>query len=93
MTRQSLCSIRGRGRTKTGRLWIYVRDEHGWGSNVPPAVFFRYSPDRKGERPRAHLKGFNGVLDADAYAGFDGLYSQGKIIEAACWAHVRPHVP
>jgi hypothetical protein len=51
-------------------------------------VFFRYSPDRKGERPRAHLANFTGVLQADAYAGFDRLYGE-KIKEAACWAHVR----
>lgn len=79
----------GRGKTKTGRLWTYVRDERGYGSSTTPAVLFRYSPDRKGERPRAHLKGFNGVLHADAYAGFDGLYEGGRVTEAACWAHVR----
>ena len=79
----------GRGRTKTGRLWTYVRDERGHGSTIAPAVLFRYSPDRKGERPRAHLKAFKGVLHADGYAGFDGLYEKGTIVEAACWAHVR----
>lgn len=79
----------GRGKTKTGRLWTYVRDERGFGSQEAPAVLFRYSSDRKGERPRAHLKNFNGVLHADAYAGFDGLYENGAIIEAACWAHAR----
>jgi len=78
----------GRGTTKQGRLWTYVRDDRPAASNDPPAVFFRYSPDRKGERPRAHLANFNGVLQADAYAGFDRLYAQ-KIKEAACWAHVR----
>lgn len=78
----------GRRTTKQGRLWTYVRDDRPAGSEDPPAVFFRYSPDRKGERPRAHLAAFTGVLQADAYAGFDRLYGE-KIKEAACWAHVR----
>jgi transposase len=78
----------GRGTTKQGRLWTYVRDDRPAGSVDPAAVFFRYSPDRKGERPRAHLANFAGVLQADAYAGFDQLYGK-KIKEAACWAHVR----
>jgi transposase len=78
----------GRGTTKQGRLWTYVRDDRPAGSTDPPAVVFRYSPDRKGERPRAHLAHFTGVLQADAYAGFDQLYGE-KIKEAACWAHVR----
>jgi transposase len=78
----------GRGTTKQGRLWTYVRDDRPAGSEEPPAVFFRYSPDRKGERPRAHLASFTGVLQADAYAGFDRLYGE-RIQEAACWAHVR----
>jgi transposase len=78
----------GRGTTKQGRLWTYVRDDRSAGSTDPPAVWFRYSPDRKGERPRAHLAAFTGVLQADAYAGFDRLYGE-RIQEAACWAHVR----
>ena len=78
----------GRRTTKEGRLWTYVRDDRPAGSEDPPAVFFRYSPDRKGERPQAHLVNFTGVLQADAYAGFDRLYGE-KIKEAACWAHVR----
>jgi transposase len=78
----------GRRTTKEGRLWTYVRDDRPAASSDPPAVFFRYSPDRKGERPRAHLANFTGVLQADAYAGFDRLYGE-KIKEAACWAHVR----
>jgi transposase len=78
----------GRGTTKQGRLWTYVRDDRAAGSVEPAAVFFRYSPDRKGERPRAHLSAFTGVLQADAYAGFDQLYGE-KIKEVACWAHVR----
>jgi transposase len=79
----------GRGVTKTGRLWTYVRDDRPAGSAEAPAVWFQYSPDRKGERPLAHLKHFTGILQADGYAGFDRLYERGNIIEAACWAHVR----
>ena len=78
----------GRRTTKEGRLWSYVRDDRPAASPDAPAVFFRYSPDRKGERPRAHLANFTGVLQADAYAGFDRLYGE-KIKEAACWSHVR----
>ena len=78
----------GRGTTKQGRLWTYVRDDRPAASTDPPAVLFRYSPDRKGERPRLHLEPFTGVLQADAYAGFDRLYGD-KIQEAACWAHAR----
>jgi len=79
----------GRGTTKTGRLWTYVRDDRPAGSHAPPAVWFRYSPDRKGERPVMHLKDFRGVLQADGYAGFARLYERGDIVEAGCWAHVR----
>jgi transposase len=79
----------GRGRTKTGRLWTYVRDDRPAGSHEPPAVLFRYSPDRRGEHPRGHLAPFNGILQADAYAGFGHLYEGGHIREAACWAHAR----
>ena len=79
----------GRGRTKTGRLWVYVRDDRSSGSSDAPAAWLRYSPDRKGEHPQAHLKGFKGVLQADAYAGFAKLYASGDIVEASCWAHAR----
>lgn len=79
----------GLGKTKTGRLWTYVRDDRPAGSQIPPAAFFRYSPDRKGEHPRLHLKNFLGTLQADGYAGFHHLYEGGRIKEAACWAHVR----
>jgi transposase len=78
----------GRGTTKQGRLWTYVRDDRPAASADPPAVLFRYSPDRKGERPRAPLEPFAGVLQADAYAGFERLYGK-RIQEAACWAHAR----
>jgi transposase len=79
----------GRGKTRTARLWTYVRDDRPAGSRAPPAVWYQYSPDRKGERPRAHLKGYCGILQADAYSGYDALYRDGTIIEAACWAHAR----
>jgi transposase len=79
----------GRGTTKTGRLWTYVRDDRPAGSTVPPAVWMRYTPDRKAIHPTEHLAGFAGVLQADGYAGFERLYETGRITEAACWAHVR----
>jgi transposase len=79
----------GMGKTKTARIWTYTRDERPWASSAPPAVWFRYTPDRKGEHPRRHLADFAGVLHADAYAGFDRLFETGRIREAACWAHVR----
>jgi transposase len=79
----------GAGKTKSGRLWAYLRDERPHAGLAPPAVFYRYSPDRRAEHPRAHLTGFAGVLHADGYAGFDGVYRVGRVVEAACWAHVR----
>jgi transposase len=79
----------GEGRTKTGRLWTYVRDDRPADEESPPAVWFAYSPNRRGEHPQMHLKSFKGVLQADAYGGFDALYADGTIQEAACWAHVR----
>src|SRR5450432_807605 len=79
----------GNGKTKTGRLWTYVRDDRPAGDTASPAVWFAYSPDRKGEHPAQHLKAFRGTLQADAYAGFNQLYENGRIEQAACWAHVR----
>jgi len=79
----------GTGKTRTGRLWVYVRDDRPAGSEDPPAALYRYTQDRKGERPAAHLKSFTGALQADGYAGFDRLYADGRINEIACWAHVR----
>jgi transposase len=79
----------GNGKTKTGRLWTYVRDDRPAGDTAAPAVWFSYSPDRKGEHPQQHLRDFAGTLQADAYAGFNQLYENGRIQEAACWAHVR----
>ena len=92
----------GNGKTKTGRLWVYLRDErphagscgtHASGM-TPPAVLYRYTPDRKGEHCRAHLAPFGGHLHADGYAGFQELYESAEgvppaIIEVACWAHAR----
>jgi transposase len=79
----------GLGRTKTGRIWTYVRDDRPFGGTAPAGVFYRYTPDRKGEHPRAHLAGFTGILQADGYAGFAQLYSGNRIVEAACLAHAR----
>src|SRR6266567_404421 len=79
----------GNGKTKTGRLWTYVRDDRPAGDSAAPAVWFAYSPDRKGEHPERHLEKFHGTLQADAYAGFNQLYENGRIEQAACWAHVR----
>ncbi len=84
----------GLGRTRTGRLWVYLRDERPHGGADPPAVLYRYTPDRKGEHPRAHLAAFRGFLQADGYAGFASLYEarNGKppaAAEVACWAHAR----
>jgi transposase len=79
----------GLGKTKTGRLWTYVRDGRSYGSDVSPACAFFYSPDRKGEHPQSHLKNFKGILHADGYAGFNAIFETGTVTEAACWAHVR----
>ncbi len=81
----------GAGKTKTGRLWTYVRDDRPCGDSSPPAVWFAYSPNRQGEHPQRHLKEFRGTLQADAFAGYNPLYegAEPRIFEAACWAHVR----
>jgi len=79
----------GNGRTKTGRLWVYVRDDRPSGSTEAPAVWFAYTPDRRGEHPQKHLANFAGVLQADAFAGYAALYRGDRIQEAACWAHAR----
>ena len=78
----------GNKKTKTGRLWTYVRDDRNAGSALAPAVWFAYSPTER--HPSADPScGFSGVLQADAYAGFNELYRDGRITEAACWAHAR----
>jgi transposase len=84
----------GAGKTRTGRLWVYVRDDRASGDATAPAVLYRYAPDRKAERPKAHLAGWSGALQADGYAGFNALYeARGTdppvAVEVACWAHVR----
>jgi transposase len=85
----------GRGKTRTGRLWTAVRDERPWGSLIPPAAFYQYSPDRTGARAENLLEGCKGYLHADAYAGFNRLYDpdpktgQPSLIEVSCWAHAR----
>lgn len=79
----------GSGKTRTGRLWVYVRDDRNAGVPEPPAVWFSYSADRKGEHPQRHLSGYRGVLQAYAYGAYDALYESGHIREAACMAHAR----
>ena len=79
----------GTGKTKTGRLWVYLRDERDWAGDHHPAAFYEFTPDRRGQWPRDHLKNFSGWLHADGYAGFEGLYRRGDIKEVACLAHIR----
>ena len=85
--------VLAKGRTRTGRLWAYVRDDRPFAGPAPPAALFRYSPDRRGEHPERHLVGWSGVLQADAYAGLGGLYAADRpprpVTEALCWAHAR----
>jgi transposase len=85
--------VLAKGKTRTGRLWTYVRDDRPFAGPDPPAAVFFYSRDRGGEHPEQHLAGFAGLMQADAYAGFNRLYEAtrkpGPIIEAACWAHGR----
>jgi len=79
----------GRGRTKTGQLWAYARDDRPWGGTDPPGVAYVYAPDRKAERPIAHLAGFKGVLQVDGYGGYRVLAERGGVTLAFCWSHVR----
>ena len=79
----------GRGRTKTGRLWVYARDDRPWCGPDPPAAVYLYSPDRRAEQPVSHLARFTGVLQVDGYPGFERLPTTGRIQLAACWAHAR----
>jgi transposase len=85
--------VLAKGKTRTGRLWTYVRDDRPFGGHDPPAAVFFYSPDRGAKHPEQHLAGYAGLMQADAYAGFNRLYGAGRrpgpIIEAACWAHAR----
>jgi transposase len=79
----------GRRRTKTGRLWVYARDQRGWAGPDPPAAYYIYEPDRRAERPREHLHNYKGILHVDGYAGFEQLAGNGDVVLAACWAHAR----
>ncbi len=79
----------GRGRTKTGQLWAYARDDRPWGGSDPPAVAYVYAPNRKAEQPIAHLAGFTGVLQVDGYAGYRALAEKHAVQLAFCWSHVR----
>ena len=85
--------VLAKNKTSTGRLWTYVRDDRPFGGPAPPAAVFHYSPDRRGEHPNKHLAGYAGILQADAYAGFNDLYDPGRkpgpAISAGCWAHGR----
>jgi transposase len=86
-------SVLAKGRCRTGRIWTYVRDDRPFGGPDPPAAVFFYSPDRAGIHPERHLAGYSGILQADAYAGFNTVYKPdrqgGPITEAGCWAHAR----
>jgi transposase len=79
----------GRGRTKTGQLWAYARDDRPWGGADPPGVAYVYAPDRKAERPIVHLDGFRGVLQVDGYGGYKVLAARGQVQLAFCWSHLR----
>jgi hypothetical protein len=79
----------GRGRTKTGQLWAYARDDRPWRGTDPPGIAYVYAPDRKAERPVAHLAGFKGTLQVDGYGGYRALAERGEVQLAFCWAHVR----
>jgi len=84
--------VLAKGKTHTGRCWVYVRDDRPFGGGSPPAAVFYYSRDRSGEHPQEHLKTYQGILQADAYGGYGQLYADrrpGPILEAACWAHAR----
>lgn len=79
----------GRGRTATGRLWVYAVDDRACGASTPPLVWYRFTPDRSGIHPQRELARFSGHLQADAYAGYNKLYESGRVTEVACWAHFR----
>jgi hypothetical protein len=85
--------VLARGKTDTGRCWVYVRDDKPFGGTSPPAAMFYYSRDRKGEHPQSHLAGYTGLFQADAFDGYRQLYlpdrSPGPIVEAGCWVHAR----
>lgn len=94
--RRTLVPVLAKGKAITERLWVYVRDDRPFAGPAPPAVIFFYSPDRTGRHPASHFTEYSGILQADAYAGFNDLYlsarKPGPIVEAACWAHGRRKV-
>jgi transposase len=85
--------VLAKGKTDVGRSWVYVRDDRPFGGTGPPAALFYYSRDRAGSHAREHLEGWSGVLQADAYSGYNKLYAADRkpapILEAACWSHGR----
>ena len=85
--------VLAKGKTDIGRLWVYVRDDRPFGGPAPPAALFYYSRDRAGEHPERHLAGFTGLLQADAYSGYNGLYEAGRqpapVLDGLCWSHSR----
>src|SRR5918999_6372525 len=89
----TLVPVLARGKTDKGRLWVYVRDDRPFAGGAPPAALFKFSRDRRGEHPKRHLERWDGVLQADAYAGFGALYAGDRpprpVTEALCWAHGR----
>ena len=85
--------VLAKGKTDTGRIWVYVRDDKPFGGPAPPGAVFYYSRDRAGKHPQAHLANYTGIFQADAYEGYGKLYeggrAPGRILEAACWVHAR----
>ncbi|MGY4329359.1 transposase [Bradyrhizobium sp. LB7.2] len=85
--------VLAKGKTDTGRIWVYVSDDKPFGGQAPPGAVFYYSRDRADEHPQAHLAGYSGIFQADAYGGYGKLYDRGRnagpILEAACWVHAR----
>ena len=79
----------GRKKTRTARVWTYVRDERPWSGRSPPCAWYQFTIDRKGEHPVSHLSGYKGWVHADGYSGFNGLFGENKANEMACMAHVR----
>ena len=81
--------VPGLKKTKTARVWTYVRDERPWAGQSPPCAWYQFTVDRKGEQPVSHLSGYKGWVHADGYSGFNGLFGDNKASEMACMAHVR----
>ncbi|WP_269451024.1 IS66 family transposase [Phaeobacter inhibens] len=81
--------MQAKGKCATARVWTYVRDERPWGGADPPAAWYRFTSNRKGEHPSAHLASYKGWMHADGYSGFNELYRSGAIHEVACMAHIR----